>query len=163
MTKIAIRPMVLEGLSGAVRERVSKLASWKLSDVARRAQKRCGWSDYERRAIERAYRRFLTIIAIDPEKSYGMVNGPIDEFWHEHLIHTMDYEQMCREVFGRTIHHCPLGTGAVSESTKPMYVCATLPALRRVFGVRAGRLWPANEDSSATAKCCGHIGAHLAG
>lgn len=162
MNVVKIRPMVLASLSNEARERILKLADWRLAGVARRAQRRCGWSDTERRAVERAYRRFLTLIAIDPESTYGMIAGSIDEFWHEHILDTMDYERMCHEVFGQTIHHCPMDVGGADQAAKPMYSTTTLPALRRVFGVRAGRLWPAHEDASAVAKCCGHIGNRLA-
>ena len=162
MNVLKIRPTILEGLSDEARGRVLKLAAWQLAGVARRAQRRCGWSESQRRSVERAYRQFLTLIAIDPEATYGMSPGPIDEFWHEHVLDTMDYERMCRDVFGRTVHHCPLGSGIAAEAAKPMYATATLPALRRVFGVRAGRVWPAHEDAGAVSKCCSHIDARLA-
>jgi hypothetical protein len=32
-----------------------------------------------------------------------------------------------------------------------------LPALRRVFGVRAGSVWPAEDSMGGYAQCCKHV------
>jgi hypothetical protein len=34
-------------------------------------------------------------------------NGPIDAFWHAHILDTSAYEQDCEAVFGELLHHYP--------------------------------------------------------
>jgi hypothetical protein len=155
MATLTLRPEIAEKLPQATRERVAKLANWKLSSASRRAQRDFGWTGSQRRAAELAYRRFLALIAIDREGTFGMVQGPVDAVWHSHILDTMDYERMCREVFGSMVHHCPRdGSGKGQDGSA--YKDKTLPALRRVFGVRAGRMWPVDAAADATSKCCGH-------
>jgi hypothetical protein len=147
-------------LPQAARDRVAKLANWELSSVSRRAQRECGWTGPERRSAELAYRRFLALIAVDRDEAFGMVDGPVDAFWHAHILDTMDYERMCREVFGTMVHHCPRDVGDKGDDGSA-YRDKTLPALRRLFGVRAGRLWPAEAVAGAVSKCCNHANSEL--
>jgi hypothetical protein len=143
-------------LSDSARARLDRLAAWPLAAASRRAQIRLGWTDSRRRSVELGYRRFLALIAADPDGQYGMAQGDVDELWHEHLLDTVDYQTMCRTVFGRMIHHCPISSRR-GPAAAPLYATTTLPALRRMFGVRAGRTWPASAPTDGFSKCCNHI------
>jgi hypothetical protein len=156
VAQLALTPPSEALLSDSARARLDRLAAWPLAAASRRAQLRLGWSESRRRSVELAYRRFLALIAVDPSGHYGMAQGDVDELWHEHILDTVDYQAMCRTVFGRMIHHCPIAKGR-GPADPPLYATTTLPALRRMFGVRAGAIWPAAAATEGFSKCCNHI------
>lgn len=49
--------------------------------------------------------RYLVLCAIYPGE-LGM-NGPVDDYWHTLIVHTVDYARFCELVAGRFIHHVP--------------------------------------------------------
>lgn len=161
MVAIKLEAAVDAVLSPLARQRVERLAEWKLERVFARARERYGWSSRQALSVERAYRQFLALIAIDPDRRYGMADGEIDLIWHEHILDTVDYWTMCKDVFGRMIHHCPVNDDS-SLSSEPLYATTTLPALRRTFGRRTSRAWPAAGKTGAASRCCEHIGEQLA-
>jgi hypothetical protein len=157
VTDLNLRPAVEAELDDEGRRRLALVAAWPLSSVSRRAQLEHGWSATRRRAVERAYRRFLALIAIDPGADYGMTQGDVDAFWHQHILDTVDYQRMCLRIFGRMVHHCPMPARRSAATAAPLYTTTTLPALRRAFGVRTSAVWPANESTQGYSKCCNHI------
>lgn len=56
--------------------------------------------------IEEEYKQFLYVIAVS-DTPIVPHNQDIDDFWHEHILHTQKYEQDCITVFGKFIHHNP--------------------------------------------------------
>ena len=156
MNDIGLKPAIRERLAVDAKVRLDGIVSWNLKSVTRRAQMKNGWSRSKRRSAERGYRQFLALIAIDPNQSLGMAQGPVDEVWHEHLLHSRDYQMMCSNIFGQMIHHSPNPVGRESRS-KDSYVSTTLPALRRTFGVRPGTTWPTEGTADAFSQCCNHI------
>ncbi|APU97155.1 hypothetical protein BV902_13005 [Sphingobacterium sp. B29] len=55
---------------------------------------------------EKELKRFLSLCAINPEKSYGMA-GVVDELWHTFIFFTKDYFEFCNIINGNYIHHVP--------------------------------------------------------
>ena len=162
MNDLVLRQAITADLTDEARSKLAALAGWPLGKAASRAQREHGWSDRRRRANERGYRQFLALVALYPERQFGMVQGGVDELWHAHLLDTVEYQRMCREVFGQMVHHCPRDEDEPDETAGSAYRETTLPALKRVFGVRPGTTWPANEPASAVSKCCNHLGDVLA-
>jgi hypothetical protein len=161
VTEFKLEPAAHAQLTAAARERLTRLAQWSLDRIASRAADRHGWSPAHTCEVQRAYRQFLVLIALAPDSNYGMADGDVDAMWHEHLIDTVDYLGMCREVFGRMIHHCPVKEGSPS-SGEPLYISTTLPALEKVFGQAMARVWPLSASTGGVSKCCNHIGELLA-
>lgn len=64
---------------------------------------------YTRRMLKSAlpeYRRFLALAAVHKGTPFP-VGGVIDIIWHEHLLFTESYQQMCAKCTGGMIHHRP--------------------------------------------------------
>lgn len=65
------------------------------------------WSDHEINAALQQYKNFLFL-----KWKYGShyqlpPSVDIDEVWHAHILHTKDYDQFCKHIFGTFLHHHP--------------------------------------------------------
>lgn len=56
--------------------------------------------------IEDLYRKFLALNMRYPDRKI-CPTGPIDMFWHAHILDTRAYESDCQALFGRLLHHFP--------------------------------------------------------
>jgi len=56
--------------------------------------------------LERELKRYLTLCALDLDKSYAMA-GPVDGLWHTFLLFTRLYASFCEQVGGAFLHHEP--------------------------------------------------------
>jgi hypothetical protein len=56
--------------------------------------------------VESLYRRFLALNARYPDRKI-CPTGPIDAFWHAHILDTHAYMRDCEVVFGEYLHHFP--------------------------------------------------------
>jgi hypothetical protein len=56
--------------------------------------------------VEDLYRRFLALNLRYPNMKL-CPTGPIDDFWHAHILDTVAYEKDCLFLFGRILHHYP--------------------------------------------------------
>jgi len=55
---------------------------------------------------EGLYRKFLALNVRYPAEKI-CPTGPIDDFWHAHILDTRAYERDCTTLFGRMLHHYP--------------------------------------------------------
>lgn len=55
---------------------------------------------------ERLYRMFLALNVRYPAQKI-CPTGPIDEFWHAHILDTAAYAGDCQTLFGGLLHHFP--------------------------------------------------------
>lgn len=65
-----------------------------------------GWTDEVILEVSTWYRRFLALAILEPGITI-VPNGPIDEFWHAHILDTQKYAEDCQNMFGRMLHHYP--------------------------------------------------------
>jgi hypothetical protein len=65
-----------------------------------------GWTTEFCDDVELLYRQFLALTARYPDRKV-CPTGPIDEFWHAHILDTRAYAQDCQVVFGEYLHHFP--------------------------------------------------------
>lgn len=56
--------------------------------------------------VESLYRRFLALNARYPDQKI-CPTGPIDAFWHAHILDTRAYMRDCEHIFGEYLHHFP--------------------------------------------------------
>jgi hypothetical protein len=56
--------------------------------------------------VESLYRKFLALNARYPGRKI-CPTGPIDAFWHSHILDTHAYTRDCDVVFGEYLHHFP--------------------------------------------------------
>jgi hypothetical protein len=64
------------------------------------------WTSEFCEEVESLYRRFLALNARYPDRKI-CPTGPIDAFWHAHIIDTRAYMRDCEVVFGEYFHHFP--------------------------------------------------------
>ena len=85
------------------------------------------------------YRRFLVLTQVAGRPVSP--SADVDEAWHLHLTRTGHYERLCRELFGRFLHHEAARAGEGAKH-RDMYR-ATLAAYREAFGFSAPAVvWP---------------------
>jgi hypothetical protein len=65
-----------------------------------------GWSVELCNEAEKEYKRFLALKRRYPEKEI-VPNGPVDKFWHQHILDTEKYAEDCKQLFGFFLHHYP--------------------------------------------------------
>lgn len=65
-----------------------------------------GWNDEQANQAEAWYKRFLILTVKYPEHIV-VPNGPIDAFWHQHILDTRRYGPDCERVLGQMLHHYP--------------------------------------------------------
>jgi hypothetical protein len=65
-----------------------------------------GWTAEFCDEAESLYRQFLALNARYPDQKI-CPTGPIDEFWHAHILDTRAYMRDCQTVFGGYLHHFP--------------------------------------------------------
>lgn len=65
-----------------------------------------GWTAEFCDEVESLYRKFLALNARYPDQKI-CPTGPIDTFWHAHILDTRAYAQDCEQVFGQMLHHFP--------------------------------------------------------
>jgi len=82
----------------------------KLLDLARLRQKiaeKKAWAEERIAQAETEYARFLYLLAKYPVEIVIPWSEDLDEFWHQHILDTIQYARDCQAVFGRFIHHDP--------------------------------------------------------
>ena len=84
-------------------ERVSKID---FTSLKRKLGEEKGWSFEYQSEVESLYRRFLALNILYPDHKI-CPTGPIDEFWHAHILDTRAYEKDCNVLFGSFLHHFP--------------------------------------------------------
>ena len=89
-------------LQGAL-ERVNQLD---FAMLRRKMIEERGWTFEFCEEVESLYRKFLALNARYPDLKI-CPTGPIDEFWHAHILDTRAYTLDCEVVFGEYLHHFP--------------------------------------------------------
>lgn len=64
------------------------------------------WSKSKIDQADKEYRRYLTMILLNPSTSI-VPSQLMDEFWHQHILDTKAYREDCHKVFGKFIDHFP--------------------------------------------------------
>lgn len=95
---LAVDPALTEAL-----DRVSHLD---FSMLKNKLVEEGGWTPEYCEEVEALYRQFLALNARYPGQKI-CPTGPIDAFWHAHIIDTRAYADDCDAVFGEYLHHFP--------------------------------------------------------
>jgi hypothetical protein len=64
------------------------------------------WTDGKIAEAEEAYRRYLALNLLYPEKTLA-VNKVLDDYWHSHILDTRKYAEDCNHIFGKILEHYP--------------------------------------------------------
>ncbi len=103
------RPLGLRAdaiLSGGERRRVEELAAFDFTVVRSRLVQEGllpeTWVDLA--ILE--FRRYLTLRLLSPQPVM-MLSAAVDEVWHQSILFTRLYADLCQRIFGRFLHHDP--------------------------------------------------------
>jgi hypothetical protein len=90
----------------AVELALQKVATLDFSMLKRKLVEEKGWTKEFCDDVEGLYRKFLALnIRYAGEKICP--TGPVDEFWHAHILDTRAYARDCDALFGEYLHHFP--------------------------------------------------------
>lgn len=64
------------------------------------------WQPELAKHCELLYKRFLWLHIKYPQ-THLVPTRDIDEFWHNHILHTQSYTRDCNALFGHYLHHNP--------------------------------------------------------
>ena len=85
---------------------LERVASLDFSMLKRKLGEEKGWSPEYQCEVENLYRRFLALNIVYRDQKI-CPTGPIDEFWHAHILDTQAYASDCQHLFGEYLHHFP--------------------------------------------------------
>ena len=85
---------------------VETVAQLDFSMLKRKLVEEKSWTYEYCEQVEDLYRKFLALNVRYPDKKI-CPSGPIDEFWHAHILDTHAYHADCEKLFGEFLHHFP--------------------------------------------------------
>lgn len=127
-----------------------------LGRISRRvAKENPTWSTDRLHLALAEYRKFMTLA------SKGLCLAPcqdVDEIWHAHILHTMDYSLFCKALMGQDgfMHHQPLDEAMATEEDREGNMEAferTMSEYEGVFGKPPG-MWGLGADGGACTIWC---------
>lgn len=93
-------------LDDELQRAINTVATLDFSMLKRKLVEEKGWTAEFCEEVEGLYRKFLALNVRYPDKKI-CPSGPIDDFWHAHILDTRAYEKDCVHLFGATLHHFP--------------------------------------------------------
>lgn len=90
----------------ALEAAVSRVSKINFEMQSRKLLEEHAWSAETCAEVEDLYRKFLSLNIRYPERKL-CPNGPVDEFWHAHILDTRKYAADCEQLFGEMLHHYP--------------------------------------------------------
>lgn len=135
--------------------------------IEKRVQKKCNLSNEETKEALLEYKRFLYLFYCcyccnNDQKQQdsltttttapSLVPGPlVDEFWHDHILHSKQYYDDCHRMFGCMMHHFP------SENEEGECADDTMRLYEEIFQCKApAKYW--FDGKNKDAPCCGNGG-----
>ena len=90
----------------ALRDVIDLVGQLDFTMLKRKMVEERGWTSEFCEEVESLYRKFMALNARYPDRKI-CPTGPIDEFWHAHILDTRAYIRDCDTVFGKYLHHFP--------------------------------------------------------
>ena len=85
---------------------IARVSQLDFTMLKRKLMEERAWTSEFCEDVESLYRRFLALNARYPDRKI-CPTGPIDAFWHAHILDTRAYELDCMLLFGKYLHHFP--------------------------------------------------------
>ncbi len=85
---------------------VERVAQLDFSMLRRKLVEEDGWTDETCDEAEGLYRKYLALCMRYPNVKLSP-SGPVDAFWHAHILDTQQYAADCADLFGEFMHHYP--------------------------------------------------------
>jgi hypothetical protein len=90
----------------ALRDALDRVSQLDFTMLKRKLIEEHRWTSEFCEDVESLYRKFLALNARYPDRKI-CPTGPIDTFWHAHILDTRAYARDCERVFGDFLHHFP--------------------------------------------------------
>lgn len=90
----------------ALRDAIGRVGQLNFTMLTRKMIEENNWTVEFCEEVESLYRMFLALNARYPDRKI-CPTGPIDAFWHAHILDTRAYIRDCDVVFGGYLHHFP--------------------------------------------------------
>ncbi len=90
----------------ALRDALDRVSQLDFTMLKQKMIEERNWTSEFCEEVESLYRRFLALNARYPDRKI-CPTGPIDAFWHAHILDTRAYMRDCEVVFGEYLHHFP--------------------------------------------------------
>lgn len=90
----------------SLRDALDRVSQLDFTMLKRKMIEEHNWTCEFSEEVESLYRRFLALNARYPDRKI-CPTGPIDAFWHAHILDTRAYIRDCEIVFGGYLHHFP--------------------------------------------------------
>ncbi len=87
-------------------EALDRVASLDFSPIGRKLIEERDWTGERVEETEDLYRKFLALCVRYPDEKI-CPTGPVDDFWHAHILDTEAYARDCQFLFGKFLHHFP--------------------------------------------------------
>ena len=88
--------------------------------------------------IEKEFKKWISLIIIYPNSDF-VPSRPVDMFWHYLTLHTIQYEQFCKHIFGKFIHHVGASKEGIDYIQQRKDV--TLEKLANLYGILDQGIW----------------------
>lgn len=85
---------------------VTKVSALEFPQLKAKLVEEKGWSVEQCEEVEDLYRKFLALLIRYPDRKLSPT-GPVDDFWHAHILDTRAYARDCDVLFGFFYHHYP--------------------------------------------------------
>jgi hypothetical protein len=95
-------------------------------------------------AIQR-YKQYLYIVSI--ENKPVSPTSDVDEVWHQHILHTRLYEEHCKKIYGKMLHHQPFSTKELNKKAEAAH-------LSKLGPIYFGENYPKSTDELVSRECC---------
>jgi hypothetical protein len=128
-------------------EKLLIIRDWDLSKPKQFLVVRQGFDPQEVEEMEREYKRYMCVVALNPESKFPISNA-VDELWHAHILFTSDYNALGDALRHGYIHHIPTLNEEERAALEPQYFSGTLERYRRLFGEEPPqKYWPSDSGS----------------
>ncbi len=129
----------------------NRVLNWDLSKIKEYVVSKGLYTKSEINVVETEYKRYLAICFTFPEQSFP-TPVKIDALWHQHILFTQDYANMCEVVADRFLHHFPFSNDGKlnlpdNQLLKRKYV--------DMFGDKPNSMWDINGLCSPNPNCEG--------
>lgn len=109
------------------------------------------WDDERVAAAQKAYLEFLQLCKTYPDRKIS-APADVDEFWHEHMLDSVNYHKDCENYFGYYLHHDPcLGETDLKGAQD------TLSLYQTTFGLDVPLAWKGLVTCANPGDGCGSI------
>lgn len=104
--------------------------------------------------LEREFKRYMTLILLNPDRRSLAPSAPVDMYWHLFILDIKNYAKFCNEIFGKFIDHVPSTTMETKTAARGAY-SRTLLRYKEIWGDADTRYW----NGLKRAEDCGHSNA----